>query len=143
MAKRKKVFCALYTGLDGQPLEVDERECIGEKTVKCDSCGWNPEVTERRKMALREMASRGKVKEWGKGIWRNKRRILPERVRAARLANRMTQTALGDAVGVSITAISHIECGDMIPGRKTLESIAETLHVTVEWLEGDVDEVQL
>ena len=56
------------------------------------------------------------------------RRIVPGRLRNARIAKGFNQTELAGAVGVSRQAISVFESGDKGPNPETMTRIAEALE---------------
>lgn len=58
--------CPLWVGLGGEPLLINENECDGVAGAKCRRCGWNPDVEKERKRQIRELASQGRLREWGK-----------------------------------------------------------------------------
>jgi Zn-dependent peptidase ImmA (M78 family)/transcriptional regulator with XRE-family HTH domain len=56
------------------------------------------------------------------------RRLLPYRVREARMAKRMTQTHLGDIVGVTRQSVSAYEAGDKWPDAGTFRRLVDALE---------------
>ena len=54
------------------------------------------------------------------------------RIRSARLAKKMTQEKLAEAVGVGVTHISHIETGNTIPSLQLLIDIINTLECSAD-----------
>lgn len=46
------------------PLNKDA-VCHGQDCSACNMCGWNPEVSNRRKQRIRAMANTGRLAEWG------------------------------------------------------------------------------
>jgi len=61
------------------------------------------------------------------------RRVVPSRLRDARLANRLNQSELATAIGVSRQAISAFEQGEKAPDPETLARIASTLKQSVSF----------
>jgi len=59
---------------------------------------------------------------------------LGEAIRVARRALAMTQSELAERVGMTQAALSRIERGDRFPASDDIESIADALHVTPEFL---------
>lgn len=66
-----------------------------------------------------------------------------ERLRLARCRARLTQTELGDKIGVSQMMISQYETARRHPSFETLKLLAEALHVSADWLIGLSDERQV
>lgn len=65
--------------------------------------------------------------------------IIPEQIRAARALLDLSQSVLGERVGLSQTSLAQIENGRTQPTRKTLDVIAATLEAMgVEFIEGGV-----
>jgi transcriptional regulator with XRE-family HTH domain len=62
------------------------------------------------------------------------RRVVPSRLRDARLANRLNQSELATAIGVSRQAISAFEQGEKTPEPETLARIAGPLKQSVSFL---------
>ena len=56
------------------------------------------------------------------------------RIRAVRLARKMTQEQLAEAVGVGTTHISHIETGNSIPSLQVMIDIINTLGCSADEL---------
>jgi transcriptional regulator with XRE-family HTH domain len=59
---------------------------------------------------------------------------LGERIRKARLLYGMSQTELAKRVGISKTAMNQIEMGETDPRASRIAAIAETLHVSTDYL---------
>jgi transcriptional regulator with XRE-family HTH domain len=55
-------------------------------------------------------------------------------LREARKRLRMTQTELGEKIGVSQRSIANYEAGKVVPHRPTLEKLASVLNIAVEEL---------
>ena len=55
-----------------------------------------------------------------------------ERLREARQENRITQDALGDKVGVTISCISHYESGRRTPNVEMMVTLSEFLGVSLD-----------
>lgn len=51
----------------------------------------------------------------------------------------LSQQELADKLGVSRSTIGMIESGQRMPGRETLETIADTFNVSIDFLAGRVD----
>lgn len=69
----------------------------------------------------------------------NKDNIIGRRIKALRNNRKVTQDKLGDAVGLKKAAISRIENGSAMPGRESLEKIANYFDVSVDYLLGNID----
>lgn len=61
------------------------------------------------------------------------RRLIPARLREARLAARLNQSELARAVGVKRQSISYYEKGDRTPEPKVMAAIAETLRQPISY----------
>lgn len=59
-----------------------------------------------------------------------------KRVRAARVRNRLTQSALARQMGISPAWISHLENGDRLPSAGLLVRLADALGVSTDYLLG-------
>lgn len=59
---------------------------------------------------------------------------MTNRIREIRLKRRMTQTELGNLLGVSQPYIHDLECGHRGAKRDTLIKVAKALNVTIEQL---------
>ena len=57
-----------------------------------------------------------------------------DRVRQARLAKRMSQMDLAEAVGMSVSFISNIEVGKQSLNIRALIAISDVLSVSADWL---------
>ena len=57
-----------------------------------------------------------------------------DRVRQARLAKRMSQMDLAEAVGMSVSFISNIEVGKQSMNIRALIAISDVLNVSADWL---------
>ena len=55
-------------------------------------------------------------------------KTFPEKVKDARIALSLTQTQLGDLIGVSITTIIGYEKGNKYPRAKTMYKLAKALN---------------
>ena len=55
-----------------------------------------------------------------------------ERIKELRAARRMTRQQLAEQIGLSVDALRKIEAG--VNGAKTLISIAELFHITLDYL---------
>lgn len=64
--------------------------------------------------------------------------IFADRILQCRLGANLNQTAVGNAVGVSRTAVSQWERGGCRPATETLKKLATLYGVTVGWLLGEV-----
>lgn len=62
-----------------------------------------------------------------------KPRTLAEKVRSARMSKRLSQRALGDAIGLRLKGIQKIEKGERIPTTELLEKIANATGVPLSW----------
>ena len=67
----------------------------------------------------------------------------PARLREVRKKRKMTQEQLGKRVDVTKVSISCYENGSRTPDIDTLEKIADALDVSVDYLLGRTDEVEL
>ena len=56
------------------------------------------------------------------------------RIRAIRLAKKLTQEQLAEAVGVGVTHISHIETGNSIPSLQVMVDIINALDCSADEL---------
>ena len=56
------------------------------------------------------------------------------RIRTVRLAKKLTQEQLAEAVGVGVTHISHIETGNSIPSLQVMIDIINTLNCSADEL---------
>lgn len=66
----------------------------------------------------------------------------PQRLKELRLKNNLSQTELGEMVGVHYSHIGRYERGLSIPKTGTLRRLAEALGVTTDYLfDGKIDEV--
>ena len=63
--------------------------------------------------------------------------MLGRRIHAARIAKKLSQFQLADAISSSPTFISRIECGAKGPGLETLLLIADALQVSIDSLLSD------
>lgn len=61
-------------------------------------------------------------------------KFLGARIRSVRLAKRLTQEQLAEAVGVGVTHISHIETGNSIPSLQVMLDIINTLGCSADEL---------
>jgi len=59
-----------------------------------------------------------------KAILEFERQTFGENLRTLRLARQMTQSAVGEITGLSLSYLSDIECGRTIPSLETIEKIA-------------------
>ena len=78
-----------------------------------------------------------KINRKSKNLTRRKARIFKaaefgERLRAARQENRITQDALGEKVGVTISCVSHYESGRRTPNVNMMVKISEFLKVSLD-----------
>ena len=62
------------------------------------------------------------AEEWGR------------RIRAFRKLKGYTQAELADSLGVSLSILGEIERGNRVPSEKIIQSVAETLGITVDEL---------
>lgn len=67
-------------------------------------------------------------------------KTLPEKVKAARCMLGLSQTELGELVGVSLRSIVSYEKGEKYPREKTLYQLARALRVSVKYLKDDTCE---
>lgn len=67
-------------------------------------------------------------------------KTLPEKVKAARCTLGLSQTELGELVGVSLRSIVSYEKGEKYPREKTLYQLARALRVSVKYLKDDTCE---
>lgn len=58
-----------------------------------------------------------------------------QRIKALRLKKKLSQTALGELVGVSYQAVQQWERGKTAPDRKLTEEVAKALNTTPEYLQ--------
>lgn len=65
------------------------------------------------------------------------RRLIPSRMKDARLAQRMNQTELANTIGVSRQAISAFELGEKSPEADTMARIAEVLEQPISFFAGE------
>jgi len=65
--------------------------------------------------------------------------MFPERLRKLRKEHKMTQTELGEKLGLSTSAIGMYEQGRRDPDSMTLKKIADLFNVTVDYLLGRSD----
>jgi transcriptional regulator with XRE-family HTH domain len=66
-----------------------------------------------------------------------------QRIKIARIKNRMTQVRLAERVGISTTALSQIENDESTnPRLSTLLGLADTLGVSLDYLVGRKDAEQ-
>lgn len=71
----------------------------------------------------------------------NARGVVPSRLRDARLAGRLNQSELAEAIGISRQAISAFEQGEKSPEPETLSRIASTLNQSVAFFATEDREV--
>src|SRR5277367_5770799 len=71
----------------------------------------------------------------------NARRVVPSRLRDARLAGRLNQSELAAIIGVSRQAISAFEQGEKAPEPETLTRIASTLKQSISFFATEDREV--
>ena len=62
-----------------------------------------------------------------------------ERLKALREARKLTMQELADKLGVSKSMISYYEKGKKTPSVKTIDKMADTLNVSVDYLIGKSD----
>lgn len=64
---KRGIYCLKSVNHEtGLPLPLEPGcACGGIPSEKCNLCGWNPEVNNRRRQKLHAMASRGRLAEWG------------------------------------------------------------------------------
>ena len=61
------VSARAYTPIPSTVCRCRDGLIVNEHCTKaCGTCGWNPEVEERRKQQIRQYAAAGRLKEWGK-----------------------------------------------------------------------------
>jgi transcriptional regulator with XRE-family HTH domain len=63
-----------------------------------------------------------------------KSETFPERLKALRKQNNLTQTQLGKLVGIHYTHIGKYEKGKSRPAAETLQKLAKVLRVTADYL---------
>lgn len=61
----------------------------------------------------------------------------PDKIREARCALGLSQSELGEAVGVSMRSIISYEKGQKYPRDKTLYQLAKALHVSIRYLKDE------
>lgn len=61
----------------------------------------------------------------------------PDKIREARCALGLSQSELGEAVGVSMRSIISYEKGHKYPRDKTLYQLAKALHVSIRYLKDE------
>ena len=61
----------------------------------------------------------------------------PDKIKEARCALGLSQSGLGEAVGVSMRSIIAYEKGQKYPRDKTLYQLAKALHVSIRYLKDD------
>lgn len=66
--------------------------------------------------------------------------MFSERVRALRMKRGMTQQAVADAIGVGLRSYQMYEQGIREPPLQKLVSLAECLHVSLDYLLGRVSD---
>ena len=64
----------------------------------------------------------------------NIRKSIGGRIRQVRKLLGMNQKALGDLLGLGVSAVSAYETGDSAPAPEALLKIAEAANVTLDWL---------
>lgn len=65
--------------------------------------------------------------------------ITGRRIRNLRKYRVLTQTELGDKIGIKKSAISRIESGSALPSREVLDKMAKYFNVSVDYLLGNID----
>jgi transcriptional regulator with XRE-family HTH domain len=60
--------------------------------------------------------------------------MLPERLKAARLARGLTQSQLAEKTGLHLKAISKYEQGVILPGADTLQKLITALAISADFL---------
>lgn len=68
---------------------------------------------------------------------------LSEKIKKIRIQNGLTQSQLGDAIGVSKVSVSGYESGKRVPDLSTLIRIADIFEVSVDFLLGREDKAHL
>lgn len=61
-------------------------------------------------------------------------KAIGERVKSQRAALKLTQSMLGDKVGVSASFIGHIERAEKVASIATLAELSTALDVSLDWL---------
>lgn len=69
--------------------------------------------------------------------------LISERLKTLRVQNGLTQSQLGDAIGVTKVSVSGYESGKRVPDLNTLVRIADIFEVTVDFLLGREEKVNL
>lgn len=59
-----------------------------------------------------------------------------KRLRAARMARKLTQQRLADIIGCSLNSYQKYEQGERYPSYNILVLLADTLNVSIDWLLG-------
>ena len=71
------------------------------------------------------------------------RKLIGSRAKQRRLELNLTQPYVADKMGVTASTILRYENGSIDNTKKmVLEGLSEALHVSVEWLKGETDELQ-
>ena len=68
------------------------------------------------------------------------RKVIGSRAKQRRVELNLKQPYVAEKMGVNTSTIQRYEAGTIDNTKKlVLDSLAETLHVTVEWLKGETD----
>tara|TARA_R100001086_G_scaffold105880_1_gene53295 strand:+ start:877 stop:1248 length:372 start_codon:yes stop_codon:yes gene_type:complete len=75
------------------------------------------------------------------GNWEH-HRFNRERFKSARLSKGLTQSEIGKILGVSSSLVGAWEKGSCFPGSRHIDSIAEALDISREYLLGSLEDIE-